>query len=64
VFVAEVPHNSSPNSPVDHNRQSQCCSLTSGSCTGFHCSEVLGLRSALKFSSTAQACGNVESQTC
>jgi hypothetical protein len=61
VFVVKVPHNSSPNSLVDHNCQSQCCALAWGSYASFHCTEVLGLCPTLKNFFAAQACGNVES---
>jgi hypothetical protein len=59
VFVAEVSQNSTPNSPVTRSRRNQCCALAWGSYTGFHCSEVLGLRPTLNFSSGARACESV-----
>jgi hypothetical protein len=64
VFVARMSHNSSPSSIVVHNHQSQCCVQAYGSYAGFHFGEILGLRPALRFFFAAQACENVESQTC
>jgi hypothetical protein len=64
VFVARVSHNSSPNSPVVHKCQNQCCELAWDSYAGFYCSKILGLRPGLKIFHVAQACKSVESQTC
>jgi hypothetical protein len=62
-FLAGMPQNSFPNTLVVRSYQNQCCALAWGSCASFHCSEVLGPRLALKLSSAAQPCGNVESRT-
>jgi hypothetical protein len=62
-FPAEVSHSSSPNSLLAHSHQNQHCALAWGSYTDYHCSEVLGLCLALKFSFATRACGNAGSPT-
>jgi hypothetical protein len=63
VFDMEVFQSSSLNSLVAHSRQNQCCVLDWGSYANFHCGEVLGLHLALRLFFSAQAYGNVGSQT-
>jgi hypothetical protein len=56
-----VFHNFSTNSPVVHTYQNRCNARVWGSCAGFHCGEVWGLRLLLRLFSTAQAYESVES---